>query len=98
MSKANINIFGVNYMSIIIFLLAGFTVFIVERKAKLRSKYQIFASKFTLHYIDFLALIILVGIGVGITFMLSLTPLPSYLIEYIRDFCMTYSIIILLPN
>ena len=85
-------------MGFITLLLAGLTVYMVEKKVKLRNKYQAFSGKFTIHYIDFFVLIILAGIGFGITFMFSLTPLPDYAIEYIRDFCITYSIFILLPN
>lgn len=72
------NIYGVNYMSVMILLLAGLTVFIVEKKAKFRNKYQIFSGKFAIHYIDFFTLIILVGISVGVTFIFSLTPLHDY--------------------
>lgn len=85
-------------MGVIILLLAGLTVFMVEKKVKLRHRYQTFSSKFKIHYIDFLALIVLVGIGVGVSFIFSLTPLPEYVSEYIRDFCITYSVFILLPN
>ncbi|MDF2985866.1 MAG: hypothetical protein K0R50_1376 [Eubacterium sp.] len=85
-------------MSVIILILAFLTVFMLERKIKLRHKYQVFSSKFTIHYIDFPALISLAVIGVFIVYLFSLTPLSDYAIEYIREFYITYTLIIILPD
>lgn len=84
-------------MKIIFYSFILLFILITDHKLKLRHKYQLFSSKFKRYYIDFIALLILLGINAALIFLLSLTPLPITILKYLIFYLVVYSLFIVLP-
>lgn len=84
-------------MKIIIIALIGVLILSIEHKLRLRSKYQKFSEKFTKYYIDFIAVMVVLGVIFGVLYLLTLASLPYIIIEFVAIFAVMYSLFVILP-
>jgi hypothetical protein len=84
-------------MGIIIVSFIVLIVLSIEHRIRIRPRYQMFSYKFSVFSMDFLILLISIGIGNALVFLLSLIHIPNFIIKYLLIFYFVYSLFIILP-
>lgn len=84
---------GILYFALII----GAVYFVIERKIKLREKYQIFSARFTGYYIDFISLLLIVSCSFGLIVILSYLNVPDFITKNLFWILLVYSLYIVIP-
>ena len=73
-------------------------ILFIEHKIKLRTKYQRFSDKFTNSAIDFISLIVVLGISLTLVYFISLLGVPYFVIKCLAAFSVIYSLLVIIPS
>ncbi len=73
-------------------------ILFIEHKLKLRTKYQRFSDKFTTSAIEFISLIVVLGISLTIVYFISLLGVPYFVIKCLAAFSVIYSLLVIIPS